>query len=543
MRLTFVAIGCEQLAISQLSAIAREEGHTVNLAFSASVFNDRFNLSIPSLAPFFDDRDNVIEAIKKQNPDVIAFSVLTGTYQWMLGIAKEAKEIYPNVKIIFGGVHVSAVPERVLAQPQVDYVVVGEGDVAFPSILRAIENGGPAEPILNTRFKLGNGEVVKGPQTGFIQDLDSLPFYDKILWEDHIRVGDLYLTMASRGCPYRCTFCFNNFFAKLPEGKKGKYVRQRSVDHMIYELKQAKKRYKIKCVDFEDDIFTVDKKWIKEFTDRYKKEIDVPYQCLVHPKYIDDDVSRWLYESGCRYVQMGVQTMDDDFKYNVIKRYEKTDNVQIALDVMRKHKLRVKTDHMFALPGEPEGAQEAARKLFVEHPPHRIQTFWTNFLPGTEMVHQALEMGLIDGEDVERLNDGLQFDFFRTNNNVKNNEETKEFKAYELIFKLIPFVPLKLRRRLSPRAFKKLPVPVSSFLAFIVDAVTGLLFRNPTHTSYAMHNLFQMYAFLRKRIGLKPVKASRILTQDKYLFEVPAVIANKNKIPNSPQTVVETASS
>jgi radical SAM superfamily enzyme YgiQ (UPF0313 family) len=178
----------------------------------------------------------------------------------MLEIAQTAKLLNPNVKNIFGGVHPSAVPDLVLAKSQVDYVVVGEGDEAFPMIPNNIAKGDFLSPIYNTRFKAGNGQIVVGIQKGFMQELDTLPFYDKPLWEEHVRLGDLYLTMASRGCPYRCTFCFNNFFAKLPEEKSGKYVRLRSVEHMIAELKIATKRYKIHKVDFQDDVFATSKK-------------------------------------------------------------------------------------------------------------------------------------------------------------------------------------------------------------------------------------------------------------------------------------------
>src|SRR5688572_24488247 len=98
MKVTFVVLGSEQLAISQLSAIAKRDGHSVGVAFSASLFNDRFNLEIPSLSKIFDDRGNVLQAIRDQKPDVLAFSCLTSTYQWSLGIAREAKEIFPGVK-------------------------------------------------------------------------------------------------------------------------------------------------------------------------------------------------------------------------------------------------------------------------------------------------------------------------------------------------------------------------------------------------------------------------------------------------------------
>jgi len=509
MKITFVALGWEQLGVSLLSAIAKERGHEVNLAFSVSLFNDRYNFSLPHIAPLFDDRDETIEAIKQQKPDVLAFSALTGTYQWMLGIAQEAKAIFPHVKIIFGGVHVSAVPDRVLAQAQVDYVCVGEGDIAFVKILEQIEHDQYGEVISNTRYKLPNGEIIRGPQNGFIQDLDALPFYDKMLWEDYINIGDQYFTMASRGCPYRCTFCFNNFFAKLPEGRSGKYIRQRSVEHMMAELRWAKNRYKLRLIEFEDDVFSVDKKWLKRFLDEYKRHIKVPFQCLTHPKYVDEDISRWLAEADCVGVQMGIQTMDDEYKFRTIKRYERSEQVEEALRVMKRHKLRVKVDHMFGLPGEPLEAQEKARALYGKYPPYRIQTFWTNFLPGTEMVHQAFELGLISLEEIERLNDGLEFDFYRNSSKIDDPRKMSVYKAYELIYKLIPVLPKTIAKRLNPRIMAKIPVPVCSWLTFMIDLTAGLVMRNPDHLNYAKHNLFHIFRFMFKKLGLRVPAATR----------------------------------
>ena len=510
MRITFVALGWEQMGISLLSAIAKRDGHEVNLAFSTSLFNDRWNMGFPAISPYFDDTKEVIETIKKQKPDVLCFSALTGTYQWMLGAAKEVKLHLPNVKTVFGGVHVSAVPERVLAQPQVDYVVVGEGEVAFPEILKAIERDGPGGPIVNTRFKWPDGQIIKGEQAGFIQDLDSLPYYDKTLWEDHIILGDEYQTIAARGCPYRCTFCFNNFFAKLPEGKSGKFVRQRSVEHMMGELLWAKKRYHLRMIFFQDDVFTVNKKWLKEFLPRYKKEIGVPFECLTHPVYLDDDVSQWLSDAGCIYVEMGIQTMDDKYKFETIKRYEKSKDVEKAMDLMHKYRLRAKVHHMFGLPDEPLEAQEKARELYVKYPPYRIGTFWTTFLPGTEMVHQALELGLIDLAGIERINDGLEFDFYRDSIKIKDLKKLKAYKAYEVIFKLIPIMPGFIRKRLKPENIYWIPNPVLTGLTFLIDVCLYLILGDHGHKVYAKHYLYHLSRIFLRKFGIKLPAPTRL---------------------------------
>ncbi len=534
MRITFVALGWEQLGISLLSGIARSLGYEVNLAFSVALFHDRNVLNIPLLSPLFDDRGEVIAAIKKQKPDVLAFSVITANYQWMLDIAREAKEINPNVKVIFGGVHPSAVPDLVLAKPQIDYVVVGEGEAAFPQILKAIEEGGPRAPIPNTRYKLPDGQIVRGPQAGFIQDLDSLPLFDRTLWEEYMPYHDYYLTMASRGCPYRCTFCFNNFFAKLPEGPKGKYVRMRSPEHMMRELRIAKKRYNPKMIDFFDDVFTLDKNWLKEFLPMYKKEIGAPFECYTHVNFVDEETVKIMAEANCISFKIGIQSLHDDFKRVNLKRYECTDQVEKVLAWMKKYKIRSLCDHMLGLPGEALEAQESARKFYIEHTPYHISTFFTKLQPGTEIVQQALDLGLIAPQEVDRINEGVSdCDIYSNSNDHIDPAKIQTYKAYDIIFKLMPHLPKALRKRLDPKFFIKLPAPVINFLSLAADIVLG-----PDHGWYSRYYLFHMMRFFLRKLGFRGPGINKPLDdkgfdrcrKDALLGNVPYLVAqNKSQ--------------
>ncbi len=81
-----------QLSISALSSIAKENGHKTFLAYNASLFNDRFNFNNSLLGKFIDETDDVLKKIDSINPNVLAFSPLTATYQWSLEVAKKAKK-------------------------------------------------------------------------------------------------------------------------------------------------------------------------------------------------------------------------------------------------------------------------------------------------------------------------------------------------------------------------------------------------------------------------------------------------------------------
>jgi radical SAM superfamily enzyme YgiQ (UPF0313 family) len=508
MHVTFVGVGCEQLPISLLAAICRREGHSVGLAFSAALFDDRYQLRVPALAQLFDDRSAVIDAIVEQQPDVLACSVLTNLHPWMREVAREAKERVPGLQVVFGGVHPSAVPDRVLACPEVDFVCVGEGDIAFPALLRALEKGGPTEAIPNIRYQRTDGTVVRGPQAAFVQDLDALPWFDKQLWEDHVRVGDLYITMASRGCPYRCTFCFNSFFAKLPDGPRGKFVRQRSVDHMIGELVAAKRRYRIRFVDFEDDIFTVNRKWLKPFLERYKREVGVPFQCLTHPQHMDDERAKWLADAGCTWTQMGIQSVDEEYKSQTLQRRESGDHVERAMTALHKHGIKLKADHIFGLPGEPKTAQHQARTLYAGQTPTRIDTFWATFFPGTEMMAAARESGALSDADVQRIEEGHPHGY-HLQGHVRD-EERAMYQAHELLFRMMPLLPPKLRPRVDPAWFENLPAPLSYGAGMTADIVNGMVNFSPDHLAFALHYLTGMARHGMRKLGRRAPPAAQV---------------------------------
>lgn len=495
MHITFVGFGWEQLGLAQLSAIARQHGHSTGLAFSAGLFDDRYNLKLPFLSGVFREDDDVLKEIARQRPDVLVFSPLTATYQWMLMIARRSKQALPYISTVFGGVHVSAVPEKVIARPEVDFLCVGEGDRAFIDILNMIQNPRD-EPTRNVWFKGHGGTVIRGDQAPFIQDLDGLPIFDKTLWENVVSFRDIYFTMASRGCPYRCSYCFNDYYAKLGSGR---YVRYRSPGHVIRELQWAKKRYRLRLIEFEDDVFTLNRFWLKELMRLYKREINLPFQCLTHPRHMNDEIASILTEAGCRYVQMGTQSMDDDYKRKVLHRSEMRHEVERAFQSMKKYGLKVKVDHMFNLPGEPYQAQEQALDVYRRYPPYRMQTFWINFFPRTSIMEYAMAREDLSLEECRGIEEGKISDDYRGNSIRGDVQALHVYKAYECLFKMLTVMPQPFAQKMSARFFVCLPSGVLSALSFVIDLVAGLAKNNPDHWAYAKHYLFHMRRVIFKK--------------------------------------------
>lgn len=490
MKVTFVSLGQEQLAISLLSAVLQGEGHETALAYHPGLFDDRYFLDVPRLAAWFDRTEDLVDEIVAGRPDLVAFSVLTPIYRWSLEVAAAVKRQL-DVPVIFGGVHPSAVPEVCLENPQVDYVCVGEGEVALPRLCEAIADGRhrPGAPIENLRWWDGDRLVV-GPAAAFEQDLDALPFWDKELWSPHIRIADNWMTMASRGCPYRCTFCFNNFFAKLPGKGGGRYLRRRSVDNVLQELTEAKARWGIRRVAFEDDIFTTDKEWIRTFLDGYRREVDLPFQCLVHPRYIDDDLARWLKEAGCQHVQMGVQSADEEYKRHQLLRMEKDDHLRRSLAAMAGAGLDTKLDHILGLPGEPIGAQEQARELYAAHPPRRIQTYWLTHLPGVELTRRAAETGDLSAEEYDQVNRG-ETGRFHTRSTC-SDADAMTYRRYELLFRLLPVLPRRLQPRLRIRHVPPMPAGAAQAAGAALELANSVKYRDAEALNYVRYYAHQL---------------------------------------------------
>ena len=498
MHVTFVSLGQEYLGVEYLSAYLKREGHRTSLAHNPALFDDRFQLQLPTLARFFDQDDRIVARILELQPDLLAMSCLTNTYQWALGIARRVREVMP-VPTVFGNIHPSAVPEHVMLRDEVDFVCQGEGEVALLRLVDALESKRPATGIPNIWTKSPDGTVQRPPcNERFIQDLDGMPFPDKELYAETFRTQDIYNAISGRGCPYRCTFCFNNQFATIPtDGKASEYVRRRSVDNVMAELTWAKKEYDFRAVHFHDDIFTMHKPWLKEFLPRFRDEIGVSWTCQTHAKFMDDELAQLMKDAGCSFAQMGVQSLDEyTYKRGILKRNEKDADLIKTFDAFRKAKLQLAVDHIFGLPDESDGAQDHALAFYRDHVPSRVSCYWLTYFPGVEITRYAHEKEYLTDADMDRINDGHLALYHEVHASTPQDQATmRRNVGYMAVFHLMPAVPRALRKILSPKMFEKVPLitPVSKLIVLaklVVDSWIGGAF---VGMNYIKHYGFHIF--------------------------------------------------
>lgn len=462
MNITFAYLAAESIAIEILSSVLKKEGHSVKLVFDPGLFDDKQYLDIPLLKKAFSRKTNVLYEIKASSPDLVCFSVGTDNYQWASEIAREVKKVM-DVPVIFGGIHVTAVPERVIANEFVDMVCVGEGEEAIVELTRSIASGKRDTSIKNIWFKEG-GTVIQNPVRPLIQDLDAIPYPDKGLFVPHIPIrGGKYMMLTSRGCPYQCTYCYNNVLRRSVYGSEKKYVRQRSVGSVIEELKANREKYGFTNIAFMDDCFVTNRKWFREFAARYKEEIGLPYSCMAYTGQIDEEMGELLKDSGCNRMMFGIQTMDTRTREEVLKRsFETDDKIKRALKVCDSLAIPYSLDHIFGTPFADAKEHEKTAAFYATTKAIRVCCYALFYYPKTEITEDGIRAGILDKNAVDSIEEG-KARLYVYGSSLRP-DEMKVFRALRNFYALLPLAPSPLlvfliktglykSLRFMPRAF------------------------------------------------------------------------------------------
>ena len=288
--------------------------------------------------------DYILKRIKEENPDIIGFSVMSSYVQGSLIMAAEIRRKYPEIKIIFGGVHAILKPMEILNNSAVDAVCVGEAEEAIVEYMDMLEENNP--PRVKGFWYKDGGCIIKNENRPLIEDLDILPYPDWEIWDMKVYMNSLMYLLGSRGCPFSCAYCCTAVLRKnLCGDKAGSYYRVRSAGNIIGEVKRNLERYSFggfQPLLFCDSIFGFNRQQYREFTDLYIKEglnKVVPWKCLVVANNVDDDWVRRAKDSGCFAVDMGLEHPDEKFRMETLEKMITNDDFQKATAILDKYKI------------------------------------------------------------------------------------------------------------------------------------------------------------------------------------------------------------
>lgn len=345
------------------------------------------------------ERDIVRKALDLK-PEVIAFSVTSLEAAWMHRVGTDIRGKYRGA-IICGGAHPTYLTRYAMDETYLDAICVGEGEDALVEYVSSLEKGIDVFGIANLIARKG-GDWVRNDVRPLIEDLDSLPFPDRSVYDryplyrrSHGGILYHYTVMTGRGCPYECSYCFNRLFKNVYQGK-GKVVRRRSVDNVIRELHELKSR-KPGLILFEDDSFTLPPRdWLESFLQRYRDEIGIPFKMQTAASLLDDDLMVRLKEANCFSFKMGVESGNEPYRREILKKNVTDDEIILAARLAHKHGIRFQTFNMAGGPGE---TLRMARETFRLNRIIRPDFVWCSLLhpvPGTEIYDYSVSRGHID---------------------------------------------------------------------------------------------------------------------------------------------------
>jgi len=409
MRVLFVYNEAECLGLEYLSAVLKEHGHQTALAFDPRLFDFfRHEYRNEFLANVFNYQKDVLRKIVAFQPDAIGFQVLSANYPWAVETASEIKKLLPEVPIIFGGYHPTASPKFVMEHQCVDYVIRGEAEHAFLDLIQMLEAGevDPATPNLVMRH---NGDYIENDVRPYINDLDILPFPDKDLFYSYGSPFDIaHMIMTRRGCPYGCTFCGNNLWRKIyfkddPNYMfTPKFLRGRTPENVVEEMRIVKNKYGVKLLRINDDDFPYDVRWLTRFSEILTDDARIPYKCFVNPNSMTEETAHLLKITGCEQVQMGVQSMNPTLR-KVMGRPMPEKIIARAVNVIENEGIGLFCDQIYGLPGENEDDYKAMINFYRTNPTDFVNVYWINYFPGTDMVQQGVNAGVLTQEQADEV--------------------------------------------------------------------------------------------------------------------------------------------
>jgi len=322
----------DHLGPMTISACLKERGHNVDILVKHE--EKRFLTKIASL-----------------KPDVIGFACTSGIHLVAVKDALSIKKILPNIITLMGGPHPTFVPE-IIEEDGLDIICRGEGEEALVELCDRIDQGKPYNDVLNLWVK-SNGNIFKNELRPLIENLDALPFPDREYYNSYkiLKKMPTRTISTGRGCVFNCTFCYVGALKSMYKGK-GKFVRRRSVNHVIEEIKQLKENQYVKYISFEDDDMLDGHEWILDFCNEYKKQIDLPYFCLARFDNLTEDVVRSLKDSGCYLIALGIDSGNEKIRQKLLNKSLPVDEIIYGAGLLKKYNLKFKTYNILGSPGE-----------------------------------------------------------------------------------------------------------------------------------------------------------------------------------------------
>jgi len=452
----------ENNAVRVLAATLREAGHhCTEIYFKDWISNH--------LDPATDVELAALERIvREERLDLVCVSIRASAYYNSARILTEHLHATLDVAVLWGGMHPTLCGDECIATA--DLVLQGEGELALADLADRLRDGVDIADTRNIWLRTAEG-VKKNPLRPLVSDLDTLAWRDYhshdhkfFIWGKNVDKGDpmhgdpVFQMMGSRGCIYKCSYCYNSTYKKdVYPGQK--WFRVRSPQSMIDEINYARTHWNFKRIRFDDEVFNFQSDWVDEFCEKYPKQVGLPFEIFIEPKLVNEHRMTQLRDAGLVAVYMGVQSSERVTGHLYDRRVKNNTIGDIA---QLYHKLGIKP-HFQLIFDDPVSTEEDRAKLFelISTFPHPfdLYLFSMTVFPGSELNHKLLESGLISEWDIEGANTRTFYQHRINLEYPRPVEETFWIALIQMLSK--PFVPRPLLRQLArSETLKKHPWPL-----------------------------------------------------------------------------------
>jgi radical SAM superfamily enzyme YgiQ (UPF0313 family) len=413
---TLISIGdIRALGIRFISSVLKGKGLTSNLVIYKLGYSED---DIPTKK----EEDMLIGLLKDLKTDIVGLSVRTPFFTTAERVTKRIRNEL-NALVVWGGSHPTIVPEESLNHA--DVVCIGEGEHPFLELVQNSAEGKQIDTIRNLWIR-NNGGLVRNNLRPLLQrnDLDLLPFPDcggedkyiinngKLIHADPLDRVIEYYPMASRGCPFRCSFCINGVLKEIYLGC-GSFVRFRSPKNVVDEIVHILKGFpKVKRIRFQDEVFPWSNEWVVNFSKDYKKRVGLPFLCTFHPNSINEEAVKTLKGAGLMVVGFGMQSPAERIRKKVFHRPETNETILKSIEILHKNKLEGFYDIILDNPFETEDDKKQGLDFLLKIPkPFNIVPFSLKFFPGYKITKEALSKKLINESEVSEIGSQGYFEY------------------------------------------------------------------------------------------------------------------------------------
>jgi radical SAM superfamily enzyme YgiQ (UPF0313 family) len=321
--------------------------------------------------------------IREYSPKIVGISSNSPAIDSAYKVASIIKKVNPGVYTVMGGFHGTFCPEEVLANPAIDFVIRGEGEIPLLRFVQEIENKRFLwEDIPSLSYRKENSTIKHNQLSEQITNLDGIPFpaRDMIILPENTKLKE-HTILATRGCVYNCSFCCDKKFW----GK----IRSRSKDNIVNEIETILEGFpKTQKIYFNDGTLTSDKLFLKELCDEIaRRNIKTKFYCTARFDNIDEEILNCLKRAGFQGLYMGAESGDVEILKSMNKRI-KLDQIQKSLHLIKKTGIQTLVSILIGVPGETEQSLKNTIQLMKEVEADAFDINCYVPLPGSDWYEQ-----------------------------------------------------------------------------------------------------------------------------------------------------------